>query len=78
MSVDSYYAKMLYKTCLPGEICDLIIEFADENVPIVCNKQNAPLKWFSYSIKFKKMSEIKHEYEIDTKWYNQRRTLTEK
>lgn len=65
MSYDSYYVRLMSKGVLSVELCDLILEFADDDVPVVCTKETAPLGWFCYSIKSKKMSEIKCEDELD-------------
>jgi hypothetical protein len=61
----SFYLELMVDGPLPIELCEYILEFADEQVPVVCNKASTPTGWFCYSIRSKLISEVLHESELD-------------
>lgn len=60
-----YFAQLMSKGLLPIEICDHILSFSNDVVPVVCTRETVPLGWFYYSIRYKRLCEIKDESELD-------------
>lgn len=61
-----YYAKLLSEnSVLPVEICDHILSFSSLIIPTSLNKENAPIGWFFYRKRYKLISEIQYESELD-------------
>ena len=61
----SYYLKLMEGGPLPVELCERILEFADEEVPIVSSRASTPVGWFYYTARVKMISEIRHKSELD-------------
>ena len=61
-----YFAQLMSSGPLPIELCDYIISFTDDFVPVVSSREDVPLTgWFYYSVPFKRISEIQTEEELD-------------
>lgn len=61
-----YFARLMSKGPLPIELCDHILSFSDEVVPVKQSRDDVPLTgWFYYSIPFKRLSEIQNIDELD-------------
>ena len=61
----TYYLKLLKGFSLPVELCEHILSFADEEVPVIFDKASTPVGWFFYSKRYKMISEIVHKSELD-------------
>ena len=62
----SYFAKALNKsTPLPLEICEYILSFTNAVVPVVRGKDETPVSLFCYTVKYKRLNEIKNFSELD-------------
>jgi hypothetical protein len=61
-----YYTRVLSDaTPLPIDICDYILDFLDDTIPIASNKSNTPVGWFYYSLIYKPIKDVMHIEEID-------------
>ena len=61
----SYFARLMSQGRLPIELCEHILSFSDDRVPVICSKETTTLGWFYYSVYSKRISDVINEEELD-------------
>ena len=65
MSDYCFFTRLLSDvTNLPLDVCDYILDFSNDIVPVVPNKEHQPVGWFYYSVTRKPIKDIFFKDEI--------------